>query len=60
MNLGSKPSLKTLSKRAIQKRKEQQFPLRATAKARIIRMSPLKVRRVLRQIQGCSNEEALI
>ena len=27
MNLGSKPSLKTLTKRAIQKRKEQQFPL---------------------------------
>lgn len=60
MNLGSKPSLKTLTKRAIQKRKEQQFPLEASAKARIIRMSPLKVRRVLRQIQGCSYEEALI
>lgn len=58
MNLGSKPSLKTLSKRAIQKRNEQQFSLRATAKARIIRMSPLKVRRVLRQIKGCSYEEA--
>ena len=60
MSLGSKPSLKTLTKRAIQKRKEQQFPLVANAKARIIRMSPLKVRRVLRQIQGCSYEEALI
>lgn len=60
MSLGYKPSLKTLTKRAIQKRKEQQFPLVAKAKARIIRMSPLKVRRVLRQIQGCSYEEALI
>ena len=60
MNLGSKPSLKTLTKRAIRKRKEQQIPLSANAKAKIIRMSPLKVRRVLRQIQGCSYEEALI
>ena len=60
MNLGSKPSVKTLTQRAIQKRKEQQPPLLAKAQARIIRMSPLKVRRVLRQIQGCSYEEALV
>lgn len=60
MILGAKPSIKTLTKRSIKKRKEQQFPLIAKAKAKIIRMSPLKVRRVLRQIQGCSYEEALI
>lgn len=60
MNGENKPTLKTLSKRAIKKRKEQQFPLLASAKARVIRMSPTKVQRVLKQIQGCSYEEALI
>lgn len=60
MNLGSRPSLKTLSQRAITKRKERQPALLAYAKARMIRMSPLKVRRVLNQIQGCSYEEALV
>nr|YP_010478923.1 ribosomal protein L22 [Lietzensia polymorpha]UVI61228.1 ribosomal protein L22 [Lietzensia polymorpha] len=60
MNLWSRPSLKTLAQRSIQKRKEQQPPLVAKAKGRMIRMSPLKVRRVLNQIQGCSYEEALV
>ena len=60
MNLWSRPSLKTLGQRSIQKRKEQQPPLVAKAKGRMIRMSPLKVRRVLNQIQGCSYEEALV
>lgn len=60
MNLWSRPSLKTLAQRSIQKRKEQQPPLVAQAKGRMIRMSPLKVRRVLNQIQGCSYEEALV
>nr|YP_010478780.1 ribosomal protein L22 [Neustupella aerophytica]UVI61085.1 ribosomal protein L22 [Neustupella aerophytica] len=60
MNLWSRPSLKRLAQRSIQKRKEQQPPLVAKAKGRMIRMSPLKVRRVLNQIQGCSYEEALV
>jgi len=60
MNLWSRPSLKRLAQRSIQKRKEQQPPLVAKAKARMIRMSPLKVRRVLNQIKGCSYEEALV
>lgn len=60
MILGYKPSLKTLSKRASQKINEQQPALFAKAEAKIVRMSPLKVRRVLNQIQGCSYEEALI
>jgi large subunit ribosomal protein L22 len=60
MNLWSRPSLKTLAQRSIKKRKEQQPALVAKATARMIRMSPLKVRRVLNQIQGCSYEEALV
>lgn len=60
MNLWSRPSLKTLAQRSIRKRKEQQPPLTSKAKGRMIRMSPLKVRRVLNQIQGCSYEEALV
>nr|YP_010478498.1 ribosomal protein L22 [Chlorobotrys sp.]UVI60803.1 ribosomal protein L22 [Chlorobotrys sp.] len=60
MNLCSRPSLKTLGQRSIKKRKEQQPPLITKATGRMIRMSPLKVRRVLNQIQGCSYEEALI
>jgi large subunit ribosomal protein L22 len=60
MNLWSRPSLKTLAQRSIKKRKEQQPALLAKAKGRMIRMSPLKVRRVLNQIQGCSYEEALV
>lgn len=60
MNLGSKPKIKTFSQRANQKRKEQQPTLLAKAEARFIRMSPLKVQRVLKQIKGCTYEEALI
>jgi large subunit ribosomal protein L22 len=60
MTLGHKTSLKTLSKRASSRIKEQQPPLISKAQSRLIRMSPLKVRRVLSQIQGCSYEEALI
>lgn len=60
MVLGYKPSLKTLSRSASQKINERQPALKAKAEGRLIRMSPLKVRRVLSQIQGCSYEEALI
>lgn len=58
--LRSKIRINTLNKRAIQDRKIRQIPIVAFAEAKGIRMSPLKVRRVLQQIQGCSYEEALI
>lgn len=60
MSLNQKTNIKTLNKRSIQKRKNQQIPAFANAKAKTIRMSPLKVRRVLKQIEGCSYEEALV
>jgi large subunit ribosomal protein L22 len=60
MSLTQKTSIKTLNKRSLQKRKNRQVPILANAKAKVIRMSPLKVRRVLKQIEGCSYEEALI
>lgn len=60
MTLGSIPTLKTLSRRANYRRRQSQVALQAKAEARIVRMSPLKVQRVLKQIQGCSYEEALV
>lgn len=60
MNLKSKPKLKTLSKRAFKQNTQRSQTIFAKASARMIRMSPLKVRRVLKQIMGCSYEEALI
>jgi large subunit ribosomal protein L22 len=60
MNLKHKPKLKTISQRALKKVKEKAETYTVSASARMIRMSPLKIRRVLKQIVGCSYEEALI
>ena len=55
-----KAAPKTLSYRAIRQNREHFQPSYAKACARMIRMSPSKIRRVLKQIVGCSYEEALI
>lgn len=60
MNVKRNPKLKTLSHRALKQTKERSETYFSKATARMIRMSPLKVRRVLKQIVGCSYEEALI
>jgi large subunit ribosomal protein L22 len=60
MNLKRKPKLKTISQRALKKVREKADTCTVSASARMIRMSPLKIRRVLKQIVGCSYEEALI
>jgi large subunit ribosomal protein L22 len=60
MNFKHTPKLKTLSRRALKQQKERSKAYSSKATARMIRMSPLKVRRVMKQIVGCSYEEALI
>ncbi len=61
MSLSQRTSIKTRYKRStLQKRKNSQIPFSSNAKATVIRMSPLKVRRVLKQIEKCTYEEALI